>query len=203
GHPLECIDLGPVPGRPVQEPHPPMKNAITMLAAAALLAACAKETAPRDPVAAETTVLGPFTGDDAPLHPDNLTPQRAAYYGTDLGYTYEHGGQIHFLFGDTAANEKGAPTEPPSQGLHDDSFGTIALADWPDPSKITPSNLPKVRLGQVPGTADIAAIDLGRAMESFKTPLGGVRNGSREFGLFYFSQPRVCRTGGGFGRAVP
>lgn len=170
-----------------------MKNTLAILAAAALLAACAREPAPRDPVAGGTTVLGPFTGHDAPLHPDNLAPQRLAYYGTDLGWSYEHGGQIHFLFGDTAADEKGALIEPSTQGLHDDSFGTIALADWPDPSKITPSNLPKVKIGQNPGTADVAAIDFGRPMESFKTPLGGFSNGSREFGLFYFSKPQVCR----------
>lgn len=170
-----------------------MKNTLMLFAATALLMACAKEATPRDPVVGDTTVLGPFTGHDAPLHPDNLAPQRLAYYGTDLGWSYEHDGQIHFLFGDTAANEKGAFIEPSTQGLHDDSFGTIALADWPDPSKITPLNLPKVKIGQNPGTADVAAIDFGRPMESFKTPLGGFSNGSQEFGLFYFSKPQACR----------
>ncbi len=28
------------------------------------------------PKAVHTEVLGPFTGDQAPLHPDNLTPRR-------------------------------------------------------------------------------------------------------------------------------
>jgi hypothetical protein len=174
-------------------------RALLVVAAAGLCAACAKESPPRDPVVGETTILGPFTGHDAPLHPDNLTPRRAAYYGTDLGYSYEHGGQIHFLFGDTAASEQGATIEPSSQGLRDDSFGTIALADWPDPSKITPSSVPTVRLGQNAGTDEISAIDVGRAMESFKTPLGGFSNGGREYGLFYFSKPRACRGDGDCG----
>lgn len=166
---------------------------ILALAAAGLPAACSEETAPRDPVVGETTILGPFTGHDAPLHPDNLSPHRAAYYGTDLGYSYEHGGQIHFLFGDTAATEKGEVIEASSKGLHDDSFGTIDLADWSDPAKITPSNRPLVRLGQNAGTTEVSAIDVGRAMESFKTPLGGFSNGKRQYGLFYSSKPQGCR----------
>lgn len=164
------------------------------LAVAALLAACSREAAPRDPVVGETTILGPFTGHDAPLHPDNLSPHRIAYYGTDLGFSYLHDGQIHFLFGDTAATEKGEPIEASSKGLYDDSFGTIALADWPDPAKITPTNLPLIRLGQNPGTTEMSAINVGRAMESFKTPVGGFSNGEDQYGLFYFSKPQSCRT---------
>ena len=167
---------------------------ILVVAAAGLLVACSKEAAPREPVVGGTTILGPFTGHDAPLHPDNLSPHRVAYYGTDLGWSYEHGGQIHFLFGDTAATEKGEVIEASSKGLYDDSFGTIDLADWPDPSKITPSNLPLVRLGQNAGTTEVSAINVGRAMESFKTPVGGFSNGADQYGLFYFSKPQGCRT---------
>ena len=177
--------------------------AACILAAVAGLVACAKEAPARDPVVGETRILGPLTGDDAPLHPDNLSPQRLAYYGTDLGWTYEHQGQIHFLFGDTSATEKGDPIEASSKGLRDDSFGTIALADWPDPSKITPTNLPLIRLGQNAGTTEMSAIDVGRPMESFKTPVGGFSNGEDQYGLFYFSKPQGCRVdadcGGGLG----
>ncbi len=169
------------------------ESAIALLAAACLLSGCAGKSPPGDPTAGETTIIGPLTGHDAPLHPDNLAPQRAAYYGTDLGYSYAHDGQLHFLFGDTAASEKGEPIEASSQGLHDDSFGTIALGDWPDPSKITPANIPRIRLGQNPGTTEVSAIDIGRAMESFKTPLGGFSNGRDQYGLFYASKPRSCR----------
>ena len=48
-----------------------------------------------------TEVLGPFVGFDAQLHPDNRQPHPIAYSGTDLGWSYQHGGKIHFLFGDT------------------------------------------------------------------------------------------------------
>jgi hypothetical protein len=175
------------------------------LTAVGLFAACAKKEAPAEPPVAriptvgETTILGPFTGHDAPLHPDNLSPHRLAYYGTDLGFSYEHQGQIHFLFGDTAATEKGGPIEASSKGLYDDSFGMIAVADWPDPSKITPSNLPPIRLGQNAGTTEMSAINVGRPMEGFKTPVGGFSNGADQYGLFYFSKLQGCRTDGDCG----
>ena len=57
-----------------------------------------------EPRVVKTTVIGPFTGAQAPLHPDNVSPHRVKYMGTDLGWTYEHEGQLHFIFGDTAAS---------------------------------------------------------------------------------------------------
>ena len=143
-----------------------------------------------DPKAAETVVLGPFTGFDAPLHPDNTKPAPIAYYGTDLGWSYAHGGKIHFIFGDTHKNEKGEGLTP----THDDSFGTIDLADWPDPSVIGPGNVPRIRMGQVPGTTQVITIDTGQPMEGLKTPVGGFSNGTREFGMFITGKPRACRT---------
>ena len=138
----------------------------------------------RDPVAGETTVLGPFTGFTAPLHPSNTDP-RPAYYGTDLGWSYEHDGRIHFIFGDTHKNEKGEGLTP----THDDSFGTIELADWPDPAKIQPGNVPLIMMGQVPGQAELIPIDTGRPMEGLKTPNGAFSNGAREFGMFITGKP--------------
>jgi hypothetical protein len=145
------------------------------------------------PVAAEafavdTVILGPFTGFDAPLHPDNERPAPVAYYGTDLGWSYAHGGKLHFLFGDTHRNDKG-------EGLtatHDDAFGAIALADWPDPSQIGPGNVPLIRMGQMPGTPALAPIDTGQPMEGLKTPTGGFSNGAREFGMFITGKPVAC-----------
>ncbi len=161
---------------------------------ALLLAGCAPAAKDSPVVVVDTTILGPFTGEDAARHPDNLAPQPADYYGTDLGWTYPHAGRIQFLFGDTAATEQGAPIEASSKGLYDDAFGSIDLAEWPDPSHIAAGNIPPIRLGQNPGTREVSAIHLGRAMESFKTPLGGFSNRKREFGLFYYSKPRGCRT---------
>jgi len=127
-------------------------------------------------------------GLDAQLHPDNRQPHPIAYSGTDLGWTYQHGGKIHFLFGDTNAGEKGDPVSL----VHDDTFGTIDLADWPDPARITRGNVPLIRLGQDQGTSQASGIDPGRSMEQFKTPLGGFSNGTREFGLFITGKPQSC-----------
>jgi hypothetical protein len=168
-----------------------VKSVLCRVTACLLLAGLQHAVA--DPTVGATKILGPFTGDDAPLHPANLSPLKIAYYGTDLGWSYQHGGQLHFLFGDTAATEKGEPIEASSKGLNDDSFGTIELAEWPDPSLIAPGNVPRLRLGQNAGTTEVSAINLGRPMESFKTPLGGFSNGRREFGIFYFSKQQSCR----------
>jgi hypothetical protein len=156
-------------------------------------AAPAATTPAPAPVAAETVILGPFTGHYAPLHPDNVSPHPIRYYGTDLGWTYEHQGKMHFLFGDTNATELDERIEASSGGVFDDAFGTIDLAEWPDPSKISPENIPRIRLGQNAGTTEASAINPGHAMESFKTPVGGFSNGEREFGVFYTHKPRACR----------
>ena len=60
---------------------------------------CFSEFSSADPTVGETQVLGPFTGHGAALHPENVSPHRIRYYGTDLGFTYEHDGQIQILFG--------------------------------------------------------------------------------------------------------
>jgi hypothetical protein len=160
---------------------------------AGLVLAGLQQLASSDPTPGQTTVLGPFTGVGAKLHPRNTAPQLINYYGTDLGWSYEHDGKLHFLFGDTAATEKGEPIEASSKGLYDDSFGTIDLAEWPDPARITPTNIPPLYLGQNPGTTEVSAINPGHAMESFKTPLGGFSNGRDQFGLFFASKPKGCR----------
>ena len=114
------------------------------------------------------------------------------FYGTDLGFSYEHAGRLQFLFGDTTATESGEPIQASSAGRIDDSFGSLDLAQWPDPARIVPGQLPRLRLGQNPGTTEMSAIDVGHALEEFKTPVGGFSNGAREFGLFYLTKPQAC-----------
>jgi hypothetical protein len=111
------------------------------------------------------------------------------YYGTDLGWSYRHGDRIQFLFGDTLATEKGDPISP----AHDDMFGSIALAEWRDGSRIRAGQIPLLELAQVAGTARLAGIDPGVPMEGLKTPLGGFSNGTREFALFITGKPQSCR----------
>lgn len=149
-----------------------------------------------EPTVGETLVLGPFTGDGAALHPDNVSPRHIRYYGTDLGFTYEHNGQIQILFGDTMATEDAERIEASTGAEFDDGFGTIDLGKWTDPELIAPQNIPLIKLGQNPGTNEMSAINPGHAMEGFKTPVGGFSNGTHEFGFFYLSKPEGCRVDG-------
>lgn len=156
----------------------------------ALFANCAAA----EPTVDSTVYLGPFTGDQARLHPDNVSPYPIAYYGTDLGFTYAHGGQLHFLFGDTWATEEYAPIQASTGSRFDDGFGTVDLSQWPDPARITPTNIPLIKLGQNPGTTEMSAIDPGHAMDLGKTPMGGFSNGTHEFGIFNIGKSQGCRT---------
>lgn len=155
-----------------------------------LLAAC-RVAAP--PAVVTTEYLGPFTGDEAPLHPGNIAPHRIAYYGTDLGFSYQHGTQLQFLFGDSWASEEYAPIEASTGSRFDDGFGTVDLGEWPDPARIGPGNIPLIRLGQNPGTTEMSAINPGHAMDLGKTPMGGFSNGTHEFGIFNITKPQGCR----------
>lgn len=146
------------------------------------------------PTAVETTVIGPFTGLQAPLHPDNLAPQRVEYLGTDLGWTYEHQGTIRIIFGDTSANVADEPIEASNGGRNDDAFGSIDLGAWNDPAAFSRDNMPVIKLGQNPGTTEVAAINPGVPLELFKTPVGGFSNGEDEFGVFFTYKPQGCRT---------
>lgn len=147
-----------------------------------------------EPRVTETTVLGPLTGAQATLHPDNLIPQPVAYMGTDLGWSYEHQGQLQFLFGDTAGDSAETPIEVTSGGTYDDSFGSIDLSQWSQPESFTRENIPLIKLGQNPGSNQLAAINPGKPMELFKTPLGGFSNGESEFGVFFTYKPMGCVT---------
>ena len=145
-----------------------------------------------NPRVGETTVLGPFAGLGAKLHPDNVAPHPVRFNGTDLGWSYLHDGKLQFLFGDTVADDTWARIEPETDGLHDDIIGEIDLAEWPDPRPITPDNIPPLRLLQSPDSGELLGIDPGFAMDDLKTPEAGFSNGEREFGLFILSKPLGC-----------
>jgi len=167
---------------------------VVAVALAGLALVVARSAAAADPVVVETTVIGPWTGVQAPLHPDNLEPHRIHYMGTDLGWTYEHQGQLQILFGDTAADAEGTPIEASSGGKFDDSFGSVDLAVWNDPASFTRQHTPVIKLGQNPDSAEMAAINPGKALELFKTPVGGFSNGADEFGVFFTYKPQGCQT---------
>lgn len=144
------------------------------------------------PTVESTTYLGPFAGEGAPLHPDNAAPQRIAFYGTDLGFTYRLGDRLQILFGDSWATEAYAPIEASTGSRFDDGFGSVDLREWSDPGRITPSTIPPIRLGQNPGTSEASAIDPGHAMDLGKTPMAGFSNGAREFAVFNIGKPQGC-----------
>jgi hypothetical protein len=146
------------------------------------------------PTVDSTTVIGTFTGPQGTLHADNISPNLIEYYGTDLGFSYEHSGKVHFLFGDTLATEEGELIQASTGGLYDDGFGTVDLATYPNPSLFTSVNMPLIKLGQNASSTEMSAINPGHALEFFKTPVGGFSNGTREYGVFYTSKPQGCLT---------
>ncbi len=155
-------------------------------------AEAADSAAATSPTVESTTYLGPFAGEGATLHPDNVTPHQIAFYGTDLGFTYQHGTELKILFGDSWATESYAPIEASTGSRFDDGFGSIDLREWSDPARITPASIPPIRLGQNPGTTEMSAIDPGHAMDLGKTPMAGFSNGTREFGVFNIGKPQGC-----------
>ena len=157
-----------------------------------LTATAATPDASAVPTVASTTYLGPFAGDGAPLHPDNAAPHRIAFYGTDLGFTYQHGGKLEILFGDSWATEAYSPIEAATGSRFDDGFGSVDLREWSDPARITSERIPPIRLGQNAGTTEASAIDPGHAMDLGKTPMAGFSNGAREFAVFNIGKPRGC-----------
>jgi len=147
-----------------------------------------------EPTVESTEYLGPFTGVDAELHPANLAPERAQYYGTDLGFSYAHGEYIHFLFGDTLSNENGDRIDTETGGLYDDMYGMIRISDWPDPSLITADNIPLIQLGQYPNSDQLISIDPGHVFDDLKTPEAGFSNGTNEFAVLLLTKPEGCAT---------
>ena len=145
-----------------------------------------------EPSVVSTEVIGPFTGADAKLHPGNQAPLPIEYYGTDLGFSYEHDGKIHFLFGDTWATEAYAPIEASTGPRQDDGFGTVDLAAWSDPATITSDNIPLILLAQNPGSSEMSAQDPEHVMDLGKTPMAGFSNGQDEFAIFNVTKPWGC-----------
>ncbi len=162
------------------------------LALASLALITVPSPSPADPGIVSTQALGPFAGEGAPLHPDNIAPHPIEFYGLDLGFSYEFDGQLQFLFGDTWATEAYAPAEASTGSSHDDTFGSVDLEKWSQPETFSSKNMPLIKLAQNPGSNEMAALDPGHVMDLGKTPMGGFSNGSSEFGIFNVTKPQGC-----------
>ena len=145
-----------------------------------------------EPAVIATEALGPFAGEGAQLHPDNVDPHTIAFYGTDLGFSYEHDGKLQFLFGDTWATESYAPIEASTGSRQDDGFGSVDLGVWSDPAAFSSTNIPLIKLAQNPGSPEMSALDPGHVMDLGHTPMGGFSNGTDEFAIFNLTKPQGC-----------
>lgn len=154
-----------------------------------------------DPTVGATTVLGPLAGPGATLHSGNTSPT-IELVGTDLGWTYAHGDDLQFLFGDTHAAVSGLtaspidPTHGPSPATYDDAYGTVDLSTYDDPGVFPSSGVsgfPLILFGQHASSVNAKAINPGHWLDGFKTPVAGWSNGSREYGIFYISKPEGCQ----------
>jgi hypothetical protein len=101
----------------------PSAPAVLALAVASVLGAApaaAGSLVTPGPVVGPSEILGPLVGPGAVPTPANLK-----LYGTDLGWTFEHQGELQILFGDTWIVSNSVCLGQPA---NDDSAGTLPLA---------------------------------------------------------------------------
>src|SRR5262245_3149359 len=128
-------------------------------------------------------LLGPIAGPGAVVEPPGVR-----FYGTDLGWTFEHRGQHFMLFGDTWPHSRSLCEALPH---NDDSQATLPLA--------LPSGLPTLTIATDPDAPDeFARIRLFRDGESQvmgynKTPLTAFSDGTDAVGLFGLIDLVRCR----------
>jgi len=128
----------------------------------------------RAQVVAPPEMLGPIAGPGSVVEPPGVR-----FYGTDLGWTFEHRGQHFMLFGDTWPHPRS-----PCEALphNDDSQATLPLA--------LPSGLPPLTIATDPDAPnEFARIRLFRDGESLvmgynKTPLTAFSDGTDAVCLF-------------------
>lgn len=126
-----------------------------------------------------TTYLGVLVG------PGDGGHDGVGFYGTDLGFTYEHLGKTRILFGDTWADAAG--TLIGGESGNDDAAGTIDCTDGDEAE----TYVPDVDLGATDTRVD--SIQYSHRSDFLKTPMAGFSNGTDEYALFYTGKPRGCR----------
>ncbi len=135
------------------------------------------------PFVAPPVVLGTLAGPGMPRAQRDLR-----FYGTDLGISFEHRGELWMLFGDTWSDDSAiCEADRPS---NDD---TVAILPREYEGNVPP--LRYVTDAQSPN--DFARIQLLRGEESLvlgygQAPLAGFSDGERSFALFERMEPHHC-----------
>jgi len=129
-------------------------------------------------------LLGPIAGPGSVV-----TPPGVRFYGTDLGWTFEHRGRHFMLFGDTWPHARSLCEALPH---NDDSQATLPLT--------LPAGLPELTIATDPAAPnEFARIRLFRDGESLvmgynKTPLTAFSDGKDAVSLFGLIDLVRCRT---------
>ena len=164
------------------------KTALILLFTTSLMSSVSADVA-----VVNTTKIGPFVGFFADLHQDNQTPD-IDVAGTDLGWSYQHNGEIKFIFGDTWDDVSWLWGGQLIDGGYDDIYGSVDLSTWGNPTSFSTSNVPKIRLGQKPNSSAPKVINPGHALDEYKTPIGAWSNGTQEYGMFFLERAQGCQT---------
>ncbi|MEY4576514.1 MAG: hypothetical protein RL701_1217 [Pseudomonadota bacterium] len=118
------------------------------------------------------------------------SPPELQLYGTDLGLTFEHRGQLFMLFGDTWTSAESI-CEQEALPLQDDTMATLPLqfaGSVPPITFVTPANTPNVasNLHVFRGAAEELNLGYGQA------PMGGWSDGEHSFAIFARLEPARC-----------
>ncbi|HMI90447.1 MAG TPA: hypothetical protein VK509_03745, partial [Polyangiales bacterium] len=150
----------------------------------------------------------------APLAGPNSTPapgqEGLQFYGTDLGYTFVHDGELRILFGDTLITDALVPL------LNDDAQGTLPFARCPGGHEVDrfvrdnapPDSVWWQRVGPPLSFETLSAEQLSfieltlggfpLTMTGLQTPIGAFSDGrDRAFGMFNRTDPAECSPAAG------
>ncbi len=110
-------------------------------------------------------------------------------YGTDLGFSFLHRGQVYMLFGDTWIHDDFICQPPP---LSDDSVARFRLSQDDDPEDCLDLHFPTRLNGEV---RPIRVLDGSTElnMSAFRTPLTGWSDNVHPYGYFTGDRPVRCQ----------
>ena len=136
------------------------------------------------PTVAAPQVLGTLAGPDAVLSPDG-----ASMYGTDLGYSFEHKGQLFMLFGDTWPKSDSICTVA-STPTNDDSLASLPLAYGGGVPAL--AFLPAADAPSQPSTLHLMRGSTSLNLGYGQAPVAGFSDGERAYALFARLEPLHC-----------